>query len=320
MVLLAPKTRPIARRKPGTVVRCYAVFERFFPACGLLDYTEGLYHGDPTMPLEIAQRNQIEYVLDEAGCAAGTRVLDIGCGNGTLLDAARERGAQAIGITISPEQVARCRARGFDVRLLNYIDLGDEWTHSFDAVIANGPIEHFVQPEDAAAGRADAIYREFFEICHWAIDPDSPVRRLVTTTIHFQRAPDPRDLMKPPYVFGRGSDNFHWSMLARSFGGWYPVPGQFERCAEGMFSPLAIRDGTHDYHLTSEEWLRRLRSAFATRKGWQLLAKAAPYAAWHPLQTLTMFACMLGSESWNWQFRGPHPPTKLLRHTWAYQP
>src|SRR5262245_7743471 len=153
MVLLPSKTRTRPRRpRTGAVVRCYSVFERFFPACGLLDYTEGIYHGDPSTPIEVAQRNQIEYVLDEAGCSAGTRVLDIGCGNGTLLDMARERGTQAIGITISPEQVARCQHRGLDVRLLSYVDLDDEWTHCFDAVIANGPIEHFVQPGDAAAG------------------------------------------------------------------------------------------------------------------------------------------------------------------------
>jgi hypothetical protein len=28
---------------------------------------------------------------------------------------------------------------------------------------------------------------------------------------------------------------------------------------------------------------------------------------------------MLGSESWNWQFRGDDPPTRLLRQTWDYR-
>jgi hypothetical protein len=40
----------------------------------------------------------------------------------------------------------------------------------------------------------------------------------------------------------------------------------------------------------------------------------------HPVQCLAMFVCMLGSQSWNWQFRGPNPPTRLLRHTWAWEP
>src|SRR6476620_1677799 len=140
MVLLArqpPKYHP--RQKTATVVRCYSLFDHFFPPCGLLDYTEGIYHGDSTTPYEVAQKNQINYVLNEVGCTAGTRLLEIGCGNGNLLEAARERRASATGITISPEQVRLCTSRGLDVRLLNYLDLNDSFMQQFDAVVANGP-------------------------------------------------------------------------------------------------------------------------------------------------------------------------------------
>jgi cyclopropane-fatty-acyl-phospholipid synthase len=321
MVALA--SRPVvARTKPAvdTVVRCYSLFDKFFPACGLLDYTEGLYNNDPTTPYEEAQLNQINYVLDEVGCTAGTRILEIGCGNGNLLEIARERRAKAVGITISPEQVALCKSRGLDVRLKNYVDLEHEYFQQFDAVVANGPVEHFVQPADAAAGLDDAIYREFFEICHRAIDPASPIRRMITTTIHFVRTPDPRNLLKHPREFSWGSDDFHWAMLARAFGGWYPVAGQFQRCSEGLFRMLHIVDGTHDYHLTSEEWLRRIRRILLTAKGAQILISTIPYALRHPVQYATMLTCMLGSESWNWQFRGgKRAPTRLLRQTWSYK-
>src|SRR5204863_144211 len=114
------------------------------------------------------------------------------------------------------------------------------------------------QPRDAAAGLTNEVYRQFFEICHRVLDPHSPIRRLVTTTIHFVRAPDPRNLLKGPFAFPWGSDNFHWAMLARSFGGWYPMLGQFNRCAAGLFHNIHTTDGTYDYHLTSEEWLRRM--------------------------------------------------------------
>ena len=321
MVALA--SRPAAaQRKPevGTVVRCYALFDKFFPVCGLLDYTEGIYHNDPTMPYEEAQLNQINYVLDEVGCTAGTRILEIGCGNGNLLEVARKRGAHAVGITISPQQVVLCKRRGLDVRLKNYVDLDAKYFQQFDAVIANGPVEHFVQPAEAAAGLDDAIYREFFEICHRAIDPASPIRRMITTTIHFVRPPDPRNLLKAPREFRWGSDDFHWSMLARAFGGWYPVAGQFQRCSDGLFRMLHTVDGTYDYHLTSEEWLRRIRRVLPTAKGAQILASTVPYALRHPVQYTTMLTCMLGSESWNWQFRGGNKaPTRLLRQTWGYK-
>jgi hypothetical protein len=36
----------------------------------------------------------------------------------------------------------------------------------------------------------------------------------------------------------------------------------------------------------------------------------------HPLHALRMIRCVLGSESWNWQFRGSPPPALLLRQTW----
>jgi cyclopropane fatty-acyl-phospholipid synthase-like methyltransferase len=305
-------------RAEPTVVNCYALFDKFFPTVGLLDYSEGMYFGDASTPLEAAQLNQIRYVLDEAGCRADTRILEIGCGNGTLLDDVRRRGAYGVGITVSPEQVLLCRRRGLDVELMNYRSLGDESTHRFDAVVANGPIEHFVQPHDAADGRGDAIYRQMFRIFHKAIDPASPVRRFVNTTIHFVHTPRPEALLASPWQYPRGSDDWHWSWLERSFGGFYPTLKQFERCAGGRFALVNEVDGTDDYRLTSEEWLRRIKGALRSRRGLRILAKALPFALRHARQTFDMVACMLATQSWNWQFRGPSPPVRLLRQTWDY--
>lgn len=302
----------------STVVNCYALFDKVFPSCGLLDYTEGIYNADPGIAYEQAQLNQIRYVLDEVNCSAGTRILDVGCGNGSLLDEVRKRGAAGVGITVSPEQVALCRKRGLDARLLDYKDLGAELRHQFDAVVANGPIEHFVQPGDAAKGNADLIYRHMFETFHRAIDPSSRVRRLINTTIYFVRGPRPEALLNSPWRYRWGSDDFHYAWLARSFGGFYPAIGQLERCAGSRFEMLKCVDGTLDYHLTSEEWLRRIRAALRTRKGPAILLDALPFAVRHPRQTLTMLFTMLVTESWNWQFRGAQPPTRLLRQTWRY--
>ncbi|HKD35282.1 MAG TPA: class I SAM-dependent methyltransferase, partial [Pirellulales bacterium] len=282
-------------RAEPAVVDCYALFDKFFPTCGLLDYSEGMYFGDPAMPLETAQLNQIRYVLDEINCRAGARILEIGCGNGTLLDEVRRRGAEGVGITISPEQVALCRRRGLDVELVNYRSLGVEWTRRFDAVVANGPIEHFVQPRDAAAGRADLIYRQMFRIFHRVIDPDSPIRRFINTTIHFARTPQPSALMVSPRNHPRGSDNWHWSWLERSFGGFYPTDGQFERCAAGRFALAKQVDGTEDYRFTSEEWLRRMKEALHSRQGLKILARALPFALRHIRQTFDMLTFMLAT-------------------------
>jgi cyclopropane fatty-acyl-phospholipid synthase-like methyltransferase len=258
-------------------------------------------------------------LLDELECGHGTRLVDVGCGNGELLAAAAERGARAVGITISPEQVKLCTDRGLDVQLLNYRGLGDEWHGKFDAVIANGPIEHFAQARDAVAGRDEEIYRRMFAIFHHLIDPASPVRRLINTTIHFVRPPDPNDLVASPRRFRRGTDRFHWAMLEKSFGGWYPRLGQLEACASGRFALAKTVDGTEDYHWTSEAWLSRVRAELRRAAGLPRLAwRSLPVMARHPHQCVTMLECMLISQSWNWQFRGADPPTRLLRQTWRY--
>ena len=300
-----------------TVVTCYSLFDRFFPACGLLDYTEGVYHNDPTVSYEQAQRNQVNYVLDQVECGSGTRILEVGCGNGTLLDEVKRRGAHGIGVTISPEQVRLCRKRGLDVRCLDYKLLDDSFVGRFDAVVANGPIEHFVQPKEAARGLTDTIYEQMFGIFRRAIDSRSPVRKFINTTIHFLRPPEAEALLTSPWRHERGGDDWHWAWLARAFGGFYPVRGQFESCAAGKFRLLETVAGTYDYHLTSEEWLRRIRGILPTWKGLKILASSVPNACRSPRQTFDMLMCMLGSESWNWQFRGPNPPTCLLRQTWS---
>jgi len=307
----------LARRRQRTTINCYSFFDKVFPDFGMLDYTEGMYHGDPTTPFDVAQRNQIHYLLDEVGCGPGTRLLDVGCGNGNLLAEATARGANAIGITISPEQTRICRARGLDARLLDYREIGADWTHAFDAVIANGPIEHFVEPEDAVAGTDSAIYHRMFEILHNVIDPRSTSRRLVNTTIHFVRRPEPADLLRAPQDFPVRSDNFHWAFLERSFGGFYPSLGQFEACASPWFAIEKTVDGTEDYRLTSEAWLSRVQQALRTpRELARMTRRSATVLLRHPVQSATMLACMVRWQSWNWQFRGDNPPTRLLRQTW----
>src|SRR5687768_10066689 len=131
-------------RTNSTVVDCYNFWDRVFQRAGVLDYTEGYYNGDRALSYENAQHRQISYLLDEIGCQKGSRILDIGCGNGTLLDEVRRRGATGVGVTISPQQVQCCTRRGLDVRLNNYRTLSDDWNARFDAVVANGSIEHFV--------------------------------------------------------------------------------------------------------------------------------------------------------------------------------
>jgi cyclopropane-fatty-acyl-phospholipid synthase len=295
------------------------VVDRFFPACGLYDLTEGIYDGDATA-FDEAQANQHNYLLDQVRCEPERRVLDIGCGYGTLLERARQRGAAGVGITVAPQQLRHCRARGLNVHLLDYRAIPPEWDRTFDAVIANGSIEHFVRVDDVVAGRADDVYRQLFATVHRLIDPYSQARRFATTTIHFVRKPsDPRNMLLSPLAFRRGSDEFHWAVLEQGWGGYYPVLGQLERCAERYFDLVDEVDGTEDYRRTSEEWLNRVRRALGSTRAFKIGLRSLPVLFRAPKQFLTLLLGVLWSESWNWQFRPPDPPARLLRQTWAYR-
>jgi cyclopropane-fatty-acyl-phospholipid synthase len=302
---------------PQTTVDCYDFWDRVFQRAGVLDYTEGLYRGDPSLSYEQAQHDQVCFLLDQVACGRGSRILDIGCGNGTLLDEVRRRGASGVGMTISPQQAQCCKERGLDVHLLNYRNMGDDWHGRFDAVVANGSIEHFVQPADAAKGRADQIYREFFAICRRVIDPRSGSRRLINTTIHFDHFhAEPFDAMKSPWSFRWFSDRFHYALLMRGFGGFYPSPGQLERCAGPCFKLAMERNATFDYYLTSEEWLRHGKRSLLKPRQW---ARLLPFAVRRPRHTARMLFLLLVAQSWNWQFRTERPPMKHLWQTWEYK-
>jgi cyclopropane fatty-acyl-phospholipid synthase-like methyltransferase len=317
-----PAGTPAVTRLPSwrRVVACYSAVDRFFPACEIWDLTEGIYGGKPQTPYTQAQTRQHDYLLDQAGCGPGSRLLDLGCGYGTLLARAQQRGAAGVGITISPEQVRHGQRQQLNVQLLDYLAIPADWQASFDSVIANGSIEHFVRPADAAAGGADEVYRRMFAGVHALIDPHSPARRFVTTTIHFMRKPaDPGDLLRSPWAYSWGSDSFHWAMLERGWGGYYPELGQLERCARGYFDLIEEVDGTQDYFWTSEEWMRRVRRAILSLRVVPIAVRSLPVLARAPRQFLALLIVVFLSDSWTWQFRPPDPPTRLLRQTWSYR-
>jgi len=303
------------------VADCYSAVDLFFPACGLYDLTEGIYNGRSDMPYEQAQSNQINYLLDQIHVGPGSRVLDIGCGYGTLLEHVHRRVASGVGITISPEQRKHCQNKKLDVYLLNYKNIPTSWHGTFDGVVANGSLEHFVRPQDAAADLADTIYRRLFAEVHRLIDPRTSDGRFVTTAIHFIRPPtDALNVLKLPLKYRWGSDDFHWAILEKGWGGYYPLPGQLKRCAEGYFNLVGEVDGTEDYRITSEEWVRRVRRCFLSLRAISIAWRFVRLFIRFPLQFSTLMLSLLFSESWNWQFRPPNPPTCLLRQTWAYQP
>jgi cyclopropane fatty-acyl-phospholipid synthase-like methyltransferase len=267
--------------------------------------------------LEQGINRQLNYLLDEVGCnRPGFRLLEIGSGYGNLLKAAKERGALAVGVNISSEQVKFCNDNGLQTYQCNYRDLLDakEWYGQFDGVIANGSLEHWVQPEDVLAGKMNDIYNESFQIAHKMIAPNVADARYVTTAIHVNREVKPEFLLTPWYKQPKDSDRRHFSLLHNWMGGYYPVSGQLEECAQPYFSLEKEMDGTLGYKIANDYRMARMMRGWYTnpRMVWRIFSSFLR----HYQESRVMFQCYFVEKSWDWQFLGEDPPMKLLRHTW----
>jgi len=106
------------------------------------------YYDEGIDSLDDAQRSKVDYTLRKLRLRPGERLLDIGCGWGTLvIRAAKVFGAQALGITLSRRQFEEARRRIADaglegranVELCDYRDLGER---TFDKVVSVGMVEH----------------------------------------------------------------------------------------------------------------------------------------------------------------------------------
>jgi SAM-dependent methyltransferase len=81
------------------------------------------------------------------------RILDVGCGEGTLTKRIIERGATVLGIDNSPEMIAAAREKGVDALLLPAEDM--QFFSEFDAAFSNATLHWVLQKEQVAR----AIFR-----------------------------------------------------------------------------------------------------------------------------------------------------------------
>jgi cyclopropane-fatty-acyl-phospholipid synthase len=99
----------------------------------------------PVDSLEEAQLRKVHTLLDRLNVAPGMRLLDIGCGWGTLAIEAAKRGASVVGLTLSIEQKAWAErkiaeaglAERIEIRLQDYRETDEQ----FDAVASVEMVE-----------------------------------------------------------------------------------------------------------------------------------------------------------------------------------
>ncbi|MER7868736.1 cyclopropane-fatty-acyl-phospholipid synthase family protein [Streptomyces cellulosae] len=102
----------------------------------------------PEATLEQAQHDKLELVARKLNLRPGQRLLDVGCGWGSMaIHAAREHGVNVVGITLSQEQAAYARKRiaeegltdRVEIRVQDYRDVADG---PYDAISSIGMAEH----------------------------------------------------------------------------------------------------------------------------------------------------------------------------------
>lgn len=191
--------------------------------------------------LEGAQQNKMELICRKLQLKPGLKLLDIGCGWGSLARYAAENyGVEVVGITISSAQkeYAEMRCRGMPVMILNQ-DYRDLPHQQFDRVVSVGMFEHVGYKN----------YRDFMEIARSQLTEEGI---FLLHTIGTNLSSHYGDPWINRYIFPNG-------ML--------PSVAQIAIAIEGLFLMEDWHNFGVNYDRTLMEWHQRFNAHWEEIKG-----------------------------------------------------
>ncbi|HEX4804922.1 MAG TPA: cyclopropane-fatty-acyl-phospholipid synthase family protein [Conexibacter sp.] len=164
---------PYAGASADAIHHHYDVGNDFFALWldATMTYSCALWEDGDT--LERAQLRKLDHLIALAHADGAERVLDVGCGWGSLLRRLVERHGvrHATGLTLSraqAEQLARLGDPRIEVHVRNWAD--HRPATPYDAVISIGAFEHFARFGLPRSERV-AAYRRFFRRCRELLRP-----------------------------------------------------------------------------------------------------------------------------------------------------
>lgn len=87
-------------------------------------------------------------ILEPLGLPSGSKLLDIGCGSGALVEAAEADGFSAKGVDSNKCVVDACRANGLDIYNIPINEIHKNFTDKQDVVVLSAVLEHLPDPCD----------------------------------------------------------------------------------------------------------------------------------------------------------------------------
>jgi len=211
-----------------------------------MTYSSALWDGADD-DLQSAQLRKLDYLIAGARAAGARRVLDVGCGWGSLLRRLvdEHRVERAHGITLSRAQVDYVDAAS-DPRVS--ASLEDWHEHEpgqpYDALVSIGAIEHFVRLGAPEHVRRQA-HREFFERCREWLAPGG---RLALQTVCKGEVPLDR----------RGRRDLRLIVTEIFPNIDAPWPSELVEASHGLFEIVSLRNDRMDYARTLMAWHARL--------------------------------------------------------------